>query len=1117
MLPGYADGEIKFQGLMPALAAGNQSSELIRTQAIRDSFGNIVKDGTRVTIVTSNMDIDGEPNELYTVNGEIEFRIKPKTTSGSASVILVSENAYGQIPFYVKTDYPHGEIRLQPYLQSMIANEENEIALRTELIKDKFGNIVDDGFDISLSTEGGTLSTNRINYSTSLVVKTFGGQSRFYLKSGKKTGRYVINAISVKSAGYSASGSFSINYTPGQASGLIPILPHREAINADNEFIPVTVGPLSDSFGNIVTQGTPVNLLINNGRTFDGSYRFITDSNGLFQFTLSGAGNRGPIDITVSSGNSSGHRSIWAYKDSHLTMRGQKRDDIGIKAGDNGLNSGRSYVIYAGDGVNSIPSPGSMGNEIFDYNSISSQDSSFLEIKGINGSPVSTAGDLQSSNFSIKVPNTEDSSVESILSYSGFKFTPDFKSDVFYSSGNKIVSAPFWIKQAITAGSISYGCSSNEPDRFDNYLTSAMVLNKSNGELSCRDNSNPIMSTLAGDKIDNNSSGLYFPVIGNIESPIGCAFRDGQFPTYSLNMGEFTKEKGVEKLVTVSNPGNSILKNIIITMPSSAPTNWSVENYDCPHEDEWVYIEPKSQCNYKIRFNVDQTTGPGEYATKLQVSSSLSPVEADIRIQITENTSASGEYGGTIGAMDIKSNCLSKLVTFGGHEYRTVGTGISERTAKLLSLYNSRGQSIGRYDKGCFNLDTQEECILGNGCKWVANSCVDSINLGAFPASGFSHSQMASVDKRGYIFSGFDPSGAGQPAEGVLRVYNSETDSWSVIEPEQNEENIPNGEKDNLDYKAPKGRYLHSIAYVPENRSLYIYGGIGSKKTINPEGEMVVTYDEKLNDLWKLTLFEEGGIGTSLVLVPKLDLKWELVCMNCAPLPGGSLFERIINLLLPGPGSGGDMPTQSYLVWNRASQRMFLFFKGKQGVYEFNPLASNVKNTMASASSEANGLSGASQIIYNPVDSRIYGYFRGQTVNYFKLWDMESGKKSYVLSRFYLGQKSKLHGTVVTPRIRAYGSSGINTSGVNCGPICKGVVSYIYNHDENRWVTIGDNSLSTKSQLSSSGEISSSYSGSDARKMISSDGYVDIITTTRGSPDQFNQLSIDYIWLDGTF
>ena len=75
--------------------------------------------------------------------------------------------------------------------------------------------------------------------------------------------------------------------------------------------------------------------------------------------------------------------------------------------------------------------------------------------------------------------------------------------------------------------------------------------------------------------------------------------------------------------------------------------------------------------------------------------------------------------------------------------------------------------------------------------------------------------------------------------------YNAETESWSRLVIDQNEINIPEGDgPEVLKYKEPQIRYLHGMTYVPEKRSLYLYGGVGvNNKKLN---------DNYLNDTNKI-------------------------------------------------------------------------------------------------------------------------------------------------------------------------------------------------------------------------------------------------------------------------
>lgn len=1116
--PGVPSGEIGISTILPSFDATIQSDELFTTFPILDNYGNVVSDGTPVSVSLVNLALSESTNVFYTQNGRISFKIKSTTTKGPASITLISGNSFGLISLYVKAGLPFGGLSLQPYDPILIADGSTGIFLKTEKIYDKNKNLVEDGTEIEVSTSSGSLSTDKLIYTSTIRVKTFDGIARFHLKSGETKGPVSLSLRSNPLADtFLAQGLSAFEFIPGFPAGIIPINSARESINALNEFTTVTVGPVVDRLGNIVANNTPIDLLITNGRTVDDNYSFMTDQEGKFQFILVGSGNRGPINITAKSFNASGLLEVWAYKNTHLTFQGQKRDDWGIGTGSNKINSGRAYVLTAKGthtdyvlAKNNLPSVSLKGNEIFDYQNLASNDSIFYRIQKMSRSPVSTLG-RDGGLFPVEVPSPVDGlpSVDGIVFFPERKSIPDFNADVFYSAGTKFMSAPFWTKSVVTPGTNIFGCGDTESDQFGNYQLNGMQFSPTVGEYSCKVSDVFVTSNSPLDRLNQISSDLHFSNFGYVEDPIGCSFEEGQSPVYTFSIGEFTKNSTIEKIIEISNPSLLTAQNIVFSFAEGTQQNWIIEPVSCGQE-----LLPGETCSIRVRFGNTNATIPGTYSSILKLSSSITPVDVNLNLQVTGNTTSTGVSGGIIGRVDLKSNCFTKLAVFGGHNYVYTNARREDtraKTSNLLSLFSGRGQSIAKYDNKCSGESTEQSCLTsGFGCRWNQESlsCEEKLNLGSFPPSGISLSPMVPVGRKIYMFSGFDPSGDGKPLTNGLIEYNSESELWLNQDIDNNESNIPEGETFNPKYFSPEIRYMHGLTYIPELTSLYLYGGVGSG-------------GRKLNDIWKLNLYPKPILDESTgELIPQ-NRKWELVCLDCSPLPGESIFNTLIKRIFEGPGlTPGEEPHSSYLVWNREKQRLYFFFKDRSEVYSMDPLSSNPKGTIVAVEQES-GLSefgGSRQIVYNQKLGRYLGYFKSSFdgTNYFKLMDQDPEEKAYLRVRFYIGAPSKRFGTVLTPRILAYGSSGGDITG-SCGVRCGGIKAYIFDHDSKSWFEFGDNTSLSRQQLSQNGEISFSFNDEDARSMISSDGYVDLLVTTKGSPTEFNQMALDSIFLDGTF
>lgn len=1111
VIPGIATGTIDLVKKDISFTANGSQTESFSSTKISDDYGNTVSDGTEVIVEAANLSIVGE-KILKTKDGVVSFTAKSNQTKGPASIALISGNAFGKIPFYVRSDLPFGVINLQPYSEELIADGETEIFIKTEKIYDKFRNPVEDGTEIDFYLDGGgSLSTDRVTHSSIVKVKTFDGVARFYLKSGTQSGPAALTAQANPytisgSSSFLSTGEFYFRYLPGGASGDIPILSSKEAIDATSDFAVLTVGPILDDLGNVVKINTKANVSIINGKTINETKESFTDSEGKFQLIVVGSGNRGAIDVKVNSAKAYGEKSIWAYSDSHLTFYGQKRDDVGIGQGNNKINSARAFIRHSPGAVaqHELPSLSILGQEVFDYGKMTSSDSTYAKFQKLSRNSVSTAGNSGYS-FPVKIPS--DQGIENIVNYTELKPVPSFLADVFYSAGSKIISAPFWTKSVITPGTSLFGCGSELSDQRENYFLNSLQLDPATADYSCRIGNKIVTSANILDREVIERSNLQYSSIGYIEDPLGCSFEDGETPIYNFSMGEFKRATEVEKIIKINNPSPIDAQRLTISLDPNSSNGWSIVQSECPD-----VLAAKENCGFTIKFSSSGDTPAGIYIAKAIIDSSIVPIELNLSIQITANTTSSGVSGGPLGGVDVKSNCFSRLAVFGGHTYEFTNVGRTEtnaRTTRLLSLYNSKGQSVGRYDGICGGFQNKSSCESGFGCMWETEpspTCKEKIDIGDFPSRGKSFSPLVPVGRKMYMFSGYDPLGDGTPSTDGLFVFNAESDSWSRLTVEQNEA-IPEDVEDPLLYKEPQSRYLHGSVYVPENKSLYIYGGVG----VN---------NKKLNDLWKVTLFPDKVLNEETGESSIPNLKWELVCMDCLPLPGKSIFSIIRKLIMEGIGLSSGEPTVPYLVWNRAHQKMFVFFKGRSESFSLNPLASSVEETIIPLSSEtgAKDFAFSNQVILNNRDSRIYGYFKDNElgINYFKLWDMDQGEKAYLRIRFKIGAPAKLHAKVLTPRVRAYGSSGPDISGT-CGIKCEGIIAYVYNHDKGIWYTVGDHGISTPATLTRDKEILASFNDEDAKELISQDGFVDLMVSTKGIPGEFNQMFVDSIFLDGTF
>jgi hypothetical protein len=1126
VLPGSANGNISFDGSLPAFVADGVQTQPIVSGVIQDQYGNTVADGTPVIVQLTNLNIVGSTSTFTTVAGRISFTIRSTTTKGSSIIAMFSGNAYGSIPIYLAAGQPYGSLTLQPYNSSLIADGVTQLILRTNTIYDKFGNSIEDGTQIPIAiTGGGNVSTNSIVYAPALTATSFSGAIQFTIRSGTVAGSATVNITAnptfdtnMNILGYAASGSFPVSFVPGPPTGNIIVSPNKAGMNAVGDFTLVSIGPLKDVTGNVVNQGTTVNFTLSNGINSSGTGSSLnTDASGMVSFELSGTGNRGYVTVAATAGNANGSASVWAYKASHLTLQGQLRDDTGVQA--TALNAGRMAIRYykATNDTTLFPPINDLWDEIFDYTNVTNGDRVYYDIERFNGSPISTLGNSPGNTFPVLEPST-NGITSKFIDFAGptSESIPYYLSPVWYAAGANVLAAPFWTLSPPPPSSRLVGCGETTPDGFGNYLYNLLMFTISDGYFGCDYNGTVVTTNSTLDRqAEDTRSNLYYPSVGYVEDPIGCSFSSSASPVFNFNLGTFFVGTDTTRQIQITNPNPTDLTNLTIAFATGTDPNWTMTNTNCG-----ATLPTLSTCTITVAYNNTTSTLPGQFSANMSINSSA--VSSSVVLGVTFiNTGTAPAYTGIVGAVTMKSNCYAKLVTFGGYNYQWTDsnqTATIATNSKLVSTFNSRGQILSRVDNNCSSFNDQTSCLDGNGCSWTQPtgsdpttaqfSCNNTSDLGTFPTRGKGFAPFVAVGRKLYTYGGYDPTGDGQPSSDELMMLNTETNVWTGV----------NADPDNSQpitqtyYGYPQPRYEHAMVYVPETTSLYLYGGVGLSTLQSSQNQPIY-----FNDLWQLNLSPAPVIasdGTSSIP----DLKWKMLCSNCVSLDTSTIFEPIKrNPVSQGPGFTTN-PGVANLVWNKPRKQLYLYWEGKPYVYSFDPTASTIEFTAITASSGANSLGSSYQVMYNPRQERMYAYNQGTPASNInpslKMWDMDINEKLYTKTRFNLGAGAKQFAAVLTPRVKAYGSAGADPS---CGDPCPGVTAYIYNYATNAWDIIGNNTATTDSALTTQGEISNSWINTDAQNHISTSGYVDILMMPNGIPQNYNQVHIDYIFLDGTF
>ena len=1130
--PGDPSGNVVFDS--PSFAtplisftADNSQIQEVTSGSVKDMFGNPVALGTSVTVLLQNLTLVETNNIIKTQNnkdgtydGRIVFHVKSTKIKGPGLIAVSSVNAFGSIPVYLAAGAPYGSITIFPYNKNLIADGTTQIILSSDLVYDKFGNVIEDGTKIPISVVGGgNLSTNGLVYSPALTASSFSGTIQFTLRSGTATGNATIQArANFNGSDYDAKGDYPIVYIPGSPDGIIPISSGKGGINAVNDSTLISIGPVKDKTGNVIVQNTVVNMTIQNGINLSATGLVLyTDAAGMTSFQLSGSGNRGPITITAQAVKAKGNKEVWAYKDSHLTLQGQKRDDWGLGDGTDNINSGRVAVKYykATDDPQLFPPVNDVWDEIFDYNKLSSSDGIFYDIERFNGNPISTLGTDPGHTFPVTVPsNTNLSPYVTFIDRP--EYIPYYKSPIWYSAGKNILAAPYWstTPPPLTIARLS-ACADLQPDGFGNYLYNLLLYTISSGHLGCADGGVVTTTNATEDRLPmDTKSNLFQPSIGYAEDPLACSFDAGQSPIFNFNLGTFVSGADTTRQILISNPNPVDITNLSISFAPATDSNWIFSNVDCK-----TSLASQETCKINVKFNGTTTLSSVKYTSALSINSNAVSSNVFLSVSLISTGTTTPPDSIIVGNAVMKTNCYAKLVDFGGYNFKwnAEHTGTVAVSSQLTSSYNGRGQVISRVDNKCSDLQTNSACLAGNSCEWTQPAgsdaetpftCNEIFDTGDYPKKGKGFSPFVAVGKILYNFSGFDPSGDGLPSSDGMMKLDTESGVWTGLSPDP-DESIPLSQNF---IGSPQSRYEHGMVYVPETTSLYIYGGVGTATAQN--GDQSTVY---FNDLWQLNLHPAAiiDIDTGKSTVP--NIQWKRICDNCVSVDPSLLFSKISRQNSEGPGYSSE-PGVANLIWNKARKQVYIYWANKPYVYSFNPTVTNISVTPVDSSSGANFLASSLQVLYNPKQERMYSYFQGNPganiPPFLKMWDMDVNEKVYTKTKFLLGKGSKQWSTIISPRIKAYGSAGADSS---CGDPCPGVSAYLYNYDNSSWDLIGDNTAITSNDLNSQGEITNSWVNGEAQKHISPDGYVEILVMPKGSPSNYNQIHLDSIYLDGTF
>lgn len=275
--PGAASGTIVLQANPASLVAKSGAQSVVRVpnaNPIRDVFGNIVKDGTTVTVTTDRGKLLDGGSEVVsrtiaTSGGlfSVTLRATADASVGTATVSASAGSAAGSASVSFIPGVPSGTILLSAQPGSIIADGSDTSVITSGQITDQYGTVVADGRLIDVSTDRGTLLTMDDSVISSPVAVSDGTIS-FKLRSSITTGTATINAVS---AAGTASGSTTVTCVPGEPAGSITLTSVPASVIAKSgQTTAVSGSIIRDANGNAVGSGVDVTLTCSSGVLDDG-------------------------------------------------------------------------------------------------------------------------------------------------------------------------------------------------------------------------------------------------------------------------------------------------------------------------------------------------------------------------------------------------------------------------------------------------------------------------------------------------------------------------------------------------------------------------------------------------------------------------------------------------------------------------------------------------------------------------------------------------------------------------------------------------------------------------------------------------------------------------------
>ena len=238
---------VVFSDSSTLVADGSSTSEI--HIIAQDALGHPVADNTPVYLTTTAGLVF--PGIAYTSGGEAVVNLRSGTVAPETAMVVVSAGVEAETVYVPFIAGPPAMINIVPNSTSLFADGEDTTTVRA-YITDAHGNWVSEGTNVRFSTSLGTIDSLTL---TTAVAETTGFASARF-RAGIIPGSALITATSGD-----AIAQTIINLIPTDVGNIYLTVDPNE-LTADSRSTADVSGRVTNTLGNPITDGTPVNLEI---------------------------------------------------------------------------------------------------------------------------------------------------------------------------------------------------------------------------------------------------------------------------------------------------------------------------------------------------------------------------------------------------------------------------------------------------------------------------------------------------------------------------------------------------------------------------------------------------------------------------------------------------------------------------------------------------------------------------------------------------------------------------------------------------------------------------------------------------------------------------------------